>query len=154
MKRLSFGLFAIFCLLACASCKTGNRSKNPLATASFPKPDVTAANFQAGQTTFKSGDQVNFTWTVENVGNKETGQFRYGLYSSSDNTVDVNDTLLFPETVQNLDKNTNRTINDKFIVNVQPGTYFWAIIADDQNVLTEWTKGNNTSTPVVQITIN
>jgi len=119
-------------------------------------PDLTASNLSFGTTTLQAGQITPISFTVNNIGATSSGPFRARLYASTDSTVDTTDT---PLAVINISLNFNTLapgasipVNANFLAGSQTGTYFLAVIVNDDSAVTETSTTNNVSN-AVQVTI-
>jgi subtilase family serine protease len=114
--------------------------------------DLIASNYIVNPTSINLGQAVNYTVSVINVGSTNAGSFRVGVYQSPTATVTTANTLVASQTIGSLNAGSNTTLNASFTPTAK-GTFFYAIIVDDQNAVTESNDGNQTSNSV-QVTVN
>jgi CARDB len=94
---------------------------------------------------FNPGQTFNVSNTVVNNGNAATGNFRLGLYLSTDNVCTTADTLIGNRTVS-LGSGGSSAANTSVTIPAGAtfGAAFICAIADDTNVLGEYNESNNT----------
>ncbi|WP_299587683.1 CARDB domain-containing protein [uncultured Tateyamaria sp.] len=124
-------------------------------------PDLTAENLVLGETTWTVGDEISAVWDILNVGEAEAASTQSTLYLSTDANVTTADVAIMTDadtgTMSSGEVNSEgdgSNGSDPYVVpdSLAPGTYYLAVIADDDNSVSESNETNNASN-VVEITV-
>lgn len=118
------------------------------ATETLILPDLVAQTFTANANTVAAGDVLSFNWTVVNNGPGTSGTFDTGVYFSTDQTVTTQDIFVGYLNTDNVDvpgSSQVQSLNSLISVNLAPGTYYAAAIADDISQQAETDETNNAS---------
>ena len=131
-----------------------NEGNNAVATAltvstAAADPDLVATSCSVLPTSAEPGDSVTFTWRGTNSGSAASGPFTWGVYLSSDSTINpATDTLLTSQAVAGGWAAGYDSGNQSLVVNIpvaQPdGSYFIGIALDTGGAVAESNEGNNT----------
>ncbi|MBI4421458.1 MAG: choice-of-anchor J domain-containing protein [Gemmatimonadetes bacterium] len=125
---------------------------------SAPAPDLIATAFSVGSTPSPAaaGDPISVTTTYQNTGNASAGSFRYSYYFSTDGSITTSDARSpFGVISSGLAAGASFSSPARLIdvpASLAPGTYFVAVIVDDQNAITESNETNNVS-PTATVTV-
>ncbi len=104
--------------------------------------------------TLTAGDDIVVAETVRFEGSGAVGPFRVGVYLSADLAIDSGDQLLGSRSVTSLTAGADSPDANTYVVppSLSSGTYFLAVVVDDQDDVSETTETDNilwASTPLV-----
>lgn len=100
-------------------------------------PDLVFSALSHSPCTIENGQQVSISTTVLNAGGQAAGNFRIGLYLSSDSTVTTSDTLIGYWSVSGVSAGGSYSQSAPFTVNTNTGTYYLGGIVDYLNQVAE-----------------
>ena len=132
-----------------------NEANNMLAsapTAVYPGPDLTPISV-GGPSGAGTGQTLTLTNILANIGVGAAGNWLYRIYLSTNATVTTNATVLTTQgPYNNTPAQSSMTNYDTVTIpaGTTPGTYFFGVIIDFDNMITEANESNNTqaSAPV------
>jgi hypothetical protein len=116
------------------------------------KPDLDVTVFTA-PSSVQPGESITVPNTVQNIGNASSGDFRVGIYFSSDSTCNTSDTLLASRAVGSLGPGGSSAANTMVTVPVGAGlgTRYLCAIADDLGQVAETSESNNSETVSISV---
>jgi len=97
-----------------------------------------------------SGDSVNFSYSVANIGMLAAAASKTGIYLSTDATISSDDILLGTSDVGTIAAGKSQTVTGSVALpaDLAPGTYYFGFAADSPNAIFERNEGNNSSTGI------
>ena len=107
-------------------------------------PDLEAISI-SGPTATTPGSSVSISRTFENSGCASSSNFRYGVYLSTNNIISTGDTLVSNRTFTALSAGSTSSQSVSFTLSssIGTGTYYWGIILDPYNQISESNENNN-----------
>ena len=107
-------------------------------------PDLEAISI-SGPTATTPGSSVSISRTFENSGCASSSSFRYGVYLSTNNIISTGDTLVSNRTFTALSAGSTSSQSVSFTLSssIGTGTYYWGIILDPYNQISESNENNN-----------
>jgi subtilase family serine protease len=101
----------------------------------------------SGPTSGQAGQQVSFSWRIDNDGDDTAGWFYWKLYLSSDSTITTSDTQVGSTQQANSISGGSYRSSTSFSVTIpntlSSGTYYWGLIADTTDRVSEGDETNN-----------
>ncbi len=120
-----------------------------------PRPDMTISGVEVPAKA-QAGDTVDVNYTVENLGNTSTGVFEVHFALSTDQSLGFGDTILdHVENEADLAANGSRYTQTQITIpaNTTNGSYYWLVIADAYDNITEQNDANNEGWSAIQTTL-
>lgn len=120
-----------------------------------PRPDMTISGVEVPAKA-QAGDTVDVNYTVENLGNASTGAFEVHFAISTDQILGFGDTVLdHVENEADLASNGSRYTQTQITIpaNTTNGSYYWLVIADGYDNITEQNDSNNEGWSAIQTTL-
>lgn len=119
-------------------------------TVTKPDLDITAV---AAPASAQPGDVITVSNTVQNIGNATSGNFRVGLYFSTDATCSTADTLMTSRAVGSLAAGGSSAANTSATIpsGAALGARFICAIADDLIQVAETSEANNSGSDTISI---
>jgi len=100
----------------------------------------------SGPTSGYTGDTVSLSWRINNEGDDSSGWFYWKAYLSTDSTITSSDTVLGSSNyASSISANSYRSGNLQVTIpsSLSAGNYYWGIIADTTDYVTEGDETNN-----------
>lgn len=138
--------------------EANNVTSTPLTVAvAPPDPNLRAASCAVSPTSTAPGGQLNLTWRGQNTGGTASGPFSWGVYLSTDATLDpLSDTLLHgPETSSGWSAgfDTGQVSTSVSLPGtLAAGTYHVGVVLDTAGTVTESNEGDNSCSSSVTVT--
>jgi len=101
----------------------------------------------SGPTSGQAGQQVSFSWRIDNDGDDTAGWFYWKLYLSSDSTITTSDTQVgSTQQSTSISGGSSRSSSSLSVTipnTLSSGTYYWGLIADTTDRVSEGDETNN-----------
>jgi|GEM_PF-2095019 len=101
------------------------------------------ADSVSGSSSTVVGGQVNVDRTFSNTGSMTATAFNYGIYLSTDNIITTGDNLIYAQTVTLAAGASDSTPLVIFLSSTYVGHYYYGLIVDYTDVISENREGNN-----------
>ena len=133
----------------------GTIAKNNVLSGGRGLPDFIAGNVSSDASSYGTGDFVDISYTISNIGTSEFNSSDVGIYLSTDAIFDPNaDTLMATGPIPGLINGGSHSSSEFFIVPTGLlGTYYVFVVADHGENFAESNETNNVSTQTVSINI-
>ena len=107
-------------------------------------PDLEAISV-SGPSATTPGSSVSISRDFKNSGCSSTSGFRYGVYLSTNNVISTGDILVSNRSFGSLSAGSTNSQSVTFTLSssISTGTYYWGIILDPYNVVSESNENNN-----------
>lgn len=123
-------------------------------------PDLAISGLQVNDDIWHDADSIQTSWTVDNNGLVETGEFTTRLYLSTDTTITTDDILISGHSLNSLSPldgfssyGSDWEMISPASLGLPEGTYYIGVIVDPDNLIAEEDETNNVS-EVVEVTLS
>jgi hypothetical protein len=109
------------------------------------QPDL-VSDWISGPTSGTAGTAYSVTRSFQNSGSGNSSSFTYGIYLSTNNVISTGDTLAYSYTFSNgmvSGSSSNASISVTIPSSLSAGTYYWGLIVDINNTVSESSETNN-----------
>ncbi|MCK5822228.1 MAG: hypothetical protein KAH17_10080, partial [Bacteroidales bacterium] len=108
-------------------------------------PDLQITHVSANPTETTSGQNINLTATISNIGNRNAGECKLMVSLSEDRSFDSNDLYISEYDIPELAQGEEYSFNDIFSVpdGITPGQYYITFWADGTELIPESNESNN-----------
>jgi len=119
------------------------------------QPDL-VANWLSGPTSGTAGSSYTVTRAFQNSGSASAGSFTYGIYLSTNNFISTSDILAYSYTYSSgmaSGSSSNISISVTIPSSISSGSYYWGLLVDINNTVSESNENNNALATSGTITI-